>query len=78
MLNTKEWAKMDLSKEQYKNIFQIIPDIIYEIDVEGNFTFINDAIKQFGYNPEELIGKHFREIIHPDDFENVNRDVLFL
>ena len=67
---------MNISEEQYKDLIQIIPDIIYEIDIDGRFAFVNDAIKQLGYNPEELIGKHFSEIIHPDDFESVSRAIV--
>jgi PAS domain S-box-containing protein len=50
-----------------------IPDIIYRIDPDGNFIFLNDAIRNLGYEPEELIGKHFSEIIYPADVEDVSR-----
>jgi len=55
---------------------QTIPDIIYEIDPQGRFTFVNNAVRQLGYSPQELIGKHFREIIHPDDFKRVSRGMI--
>lgn len=61
------------SEEQYKTLIQTIPDIIYELDVNGYFTFVSNSILQYGYTPEELIGKHFEEIIHPADFKLVNR-----
>lgn len=46
---------------------------VYRIDREGNFTFINDAIQKLGYQPEELLGKHFSEIILPADVERVSQ-----
>jgi len=60
----------------YKMLVQTIPDVIYELDTKGKFTFVNEAVRQFGYTPEELIGKHFKEIIHPDDFEAVYRNCV--
>jgi len=40
-------------------ILQALPDIVYKIDQEGRFAFINDAVHILGYEPQELIGKHF-------------------
>lgn len=48
-------------------------DIVYEIDSDGNFTFINDAVKQLGYEPKELIGKHFSILVHPSNRRDVSR-----
>lgn len=64
---------MKESEERYKIYINTIPDIIYEVDTEGRFIFVNDAIKQLGYSPKELIGKHLKEIIHPDDIKNISR-----
>ncbi len=54
-------------EEQYLNILQYLPDIVYKIDPRGNFTFVNNSVRMLGYKPEELIGQHFSKIIHPDD-----------
>jgi CheY-like chemotaxis protein/PAS domain-containing protein len=48
-------------------------EIYYQIDAEGRFTFINKAIKKLGYEPQELVGRHFSEIIHPADVPQVSR-----
>ena len=64
------------SEEWYKALIQSVPDIIYELDVKGRFTFISDSIKQLGYVPEELLGRHFREIVHPDDFKKVSSEIV--
>ncbi|GJQ50046.1 putative diguanylate cyclase [Candidatus Kuenenia stuttgartiensis] len=60
-------------KQRYKRLVEILPDIIYRIDANGYFTFINEAVQVFGYEPDELIGKHFSELIHPDDLKKVSR-----
>ena len=53
-----------------------IPDIVYRIDPQGRFTFINEAIKRLGYMPEDLLGQHFSTIIRPADAQRVDRDVV--
>jgi len=60
-------------EESYKLLVQTLPDIIYQVDVEGRFTFLNEAVALLGYKPSELIGKDFSLIIHPDDFPRVSR-----
>jgi len=69
-------AKLRETKELYKNLIQTIPDIVFELDVEGYFIFISDAVRTLGYEPQELIGKHFKRIVHPDDFGIVSREII--
>ncbi len=70
----KQFAlKTHIDELQYRDIMENIPDIVYMIDPNGIFTYINSSARMLGYSPEELTGKHFREIIHPDDFPGVCR-----
>ena len=62
---------MDRGEEVYKTIIQTLPDIVYRIDFDGIFTYINEAVCKLGYTPEELIGKHFSTIIYAQDLETV-------
>ena len=49
------------SEERYRTILENIEEGYYEIDLAGNFTFINDAgCRNFGYTREELIGMNNR------------------
>jgi len=57
---------LEESERKYRTLIQTIPDIIYKVDLNGYFTFVNSSVKQLGYEPEWLIGKHFTEIIHPE------------
>lgn len=64
-------------QQKYNHLLQALPDIIFTIDPEGRFTFVNEAVKLLGYSAEELIGEHFSKIIHPEDIGNISRrDVL--
>ncbi|MBF0217479.1 MAG: diguanylate cyclase [Candidatus Omnitrophica bacterium] len=60
---------MDL---KFKQLMEHIPDVLYELDREGRFTYISEGIRFMGYKAEDLEGKHFSVMIHPDDIERVD------
>lgn len=62
--------------ERYIAIIKALPDIVYRIDPDGNFTFINDSVRSLGYEPEELIGEHFSKIVHPEDVKLFARNFI--
>jgi len=49
------------------SIIQTLPDIVYRLDADGRFTFVSRAVYRYGWNPQELIGHHFLELVHPED-----------
>lgn len=52
-------------QDQYKNLIQTATDIIFEIDAEGHFTFINEfGVSVLGYAENEIIQKHYSNFIH--------------
>ncbi len=58
------------SEEKYRTVIEQAKDIIYRIDDEGYFLFINKiGIEKFGYTEEEIIGKRYIEFIPEDDLE---------
>jgi PAS domain S-box-containing protein len=63
----------DMQNKDFEKLVKVVPDIIYRINPEGYFTYINDAIHNLGYSPDELIGKHFSEILHPDQVKEISR-----
>jgi two-component system cell cycle sensor histidine kinase/response regulator CckA len=45
------------SEERYRTILEDIQEGYFEVDLAGNFTFVNDAqCRNLGYSKEELIG----------------------
>lgn len=60
------------SEERFRILVQMIPDIVYRIDRDGKFTFINNAVQFLGYFPSELIGKHYSVIMSPEDARKVS------
>ena len=67
-------TKLQELEERFSVLMQMIPDIVYRIDAEGRFIFVNDAVQRLGFHPENLIGKHFSTIILPADVEKVSRE----
>ena len=61
------------SEERFRSLVQTIPDVVYKIDVDGCFTFLNDAIQRYGYHQVDLLGKHFSEVMYADDVQQVSR-----
>ena len=50
------------SEEKYRNILENMQEVYYEIDLAGNWTFLNEAFyEHLGYRKEELIGKKSRQ-----------------
>lgn len=53
----KAEKNLQSSRLRYEQLVQNAVDIIYHIDINGFFTFINSAVeKVLGYRPEELTG----------------------
>jgi PAS domain S-box-containing protein len=50
------------SEEKYRTILESIQDGYFEVDLAGNFTFVNDVTcRHLGYSREELIGMNNRQ-----------------
>ena len=64
--------------DYYGELIRALPDIVYRLDTRGNFTYLNDSISHLGYTPEQLLGEHFTNIIHPDDVERIQRSKVLL
>ena len=64
------------SEEKYRTLVQAIPEIVYKIDENGYFTFLNNSVSKLGYEPEELIGKHFSQILHQNDVKKFSRSIV--
>jgi diguanylate cyclase (GGDEF)-like protein/PAS domain S-box-containing protein len=55
------------SESLHRFIVNSSPDLVYMLDRNGCFTFLNDRVGSLlGYRKEELIGRHYSEIVDPD------------
>ncbi len=59
-----ELAEVRRSEESYRSLVEKVMDLVFCIDLQGRFTFVNSAVLSIlGYRPEELIGQHFLSIL---------------
>lgn len=64
----------------FQLFFQNSNDLLLIVDSNGIILNINQCCRKiFGYEPEELIGKHFMYLVHADDTERATdqADLLF-
>ena len=62
--------QLENSEKMYRYLVDSSPDIIYTLNHEGRFTFVNDrAYQLLGYTREELIGQHYSILVHDEDLE---------
>ncbi len=56
------------SEEQYRNLIENMSDIVYILDTAGKVIYASPAVESLaGFKPEEIIGRHMTEFVHPDD-----------
>ncbi|MBW8897326.1 MAG: EAL domain-containing protein [Massilia sp.] len=68
--NARIANQLENSEKMYRYLVDSSPDIIYTLNHEGKFTFINDrAYQLLGYKREELIGQHYSVVVHEEDLE---------
>ena len=61
--------QLELSERTYRYMVDASPDLIYMVEPEGRFTFVNDrACQMLGYDRRELIGQHYSILVHKEDF----------
>jgi PAS domain S-box-containing protein len=59
------------SEEPYRRLFENATDIVYEHDLQGNFTSFNRAAqKRLGYSLSDLPGLTIADVVDPDDLDH--------
>ncbi|QJE00378.1 EAL domain-containing protein [Massilia forsythiae] len=68
--NARIATQLENSEKMYRYLVDSSPDIIYTLNNEGRFTFVNDrAYQLLGYQRDELIGQHYSILVHDEDLE---------
>jgi PAS domain S-box-containing protein len=57
-----------LSEARFRSLIEQVSDTIAVIDAGGVIRYISPAVQQQGgYAPEDLVGRPFQDLLHPDD-----------
>ena len=63
----KAEKKIQESEKKYRSILESITEGYYEVDLQGNFTFFNDAFCEItGYSKDKLLGKNYSEMTYEE------------
>jgi PAS domain S-box-containing protein len=62
------------SNQRFTDIADNALEWIWEVDAKGKYTYASPIVEQIlGYKPEEVVGKHFYDLFHPDDREELKK-----
>jgi len=63
-------ARLVRSEKLYRYLVNHSPDIVYTLDGDGHFRFINERAEALlGYSRRELLGRHFCDLLVEEDRE---------
>lgn len=67
-------AEYDLSQreKEYRTIIESVSDIIFKLDSEGKITFINPAVKNLGYDPNNLLNQSISSFVQSELKNEIN------
>ena len=64
------------SEERYRMLIENQTDLVVKVDMEGRFLFVSpNYCKTFGKKEDELLGKSFLPLVHPEDREHTEREM---
>ncbi len=64
--------QLKLSEDRYRAIVEGQTEVISRFYADGRYIFINEAYsKFFGKSPDEVVGKKWQPVVHPDDVDRV-------
>jgi diguanylate cyclase (GGDEF)-like protein/PAS domain S-box-containing protein len=68
--------RLQASEKMHRHLVNSSPDLIYTLDHDGRFTFVNDRVGDLlGYRQEELLGRTYSVLVNDKDAEQA-RHVL--
>jgi PAS domain S-box-containing protein len=70
---------LDRSESRSRGMLAASPDIIFELDAEGRFTYLSDTLeRQLGWTVAEMVGQHFGALIDASSMTDATERWAFL
>jgi PAS domain S-box-containing protein len=63
-----------LSEEKYRSLFENASDVILTGDLSGKIISINEAIKKYGFEKEQVVGKNVSDFLSIEDGVRQNKN----
>jgi diguanylate cyclase (GGDEF)-like protein/PAS domain S-box-containing protein len=68
------YRQLRASEQRFADVVDAAGEYVWEIDIEGHYTFISERIeKVLGYRPEEMLGKTAYDFTTPDEAERLRQ-----
>ena len=68
---------LEQSEKRFKDIAENALEWFWEVDAQGKYVYASPVVeKLIGYQPEELLNKHFYDLFHPDDREKLKEQAF--
>lgn len=62
------------TQTEYKQLVESARDIIFKIDLKGNFNFVNSIVEQIvGFTEFEILSMNFKDLVSEQDRERVDK-----
>lgn len=73
MDNLQIGLQLEHSERMYRDLVDSSPDLIFMLDSEGRFSFVNARVQYLlGCERDELLGRHFFTVLHEEDIAQAN------
>jgi PAS domain S-box-containing protein len=69
LLERLRWSEARLreSAARYRHLVSASPDVVWELDADGRFTFVSDAVERTtGFAPAEVVGRPLEDLVTPE------------
>jgi PAS domain S-box-containing protein len=84
--NAISYQKVVENEERFRSLSENAPDIIYTLDIDGSFTYINPVWERIlGHHTDEVIGRSFIDFVRKEDvkdysqlFKQISNEKLFV
>jgi PAS domain S-box-containing protein len=60
-------GRLGESETRYRMLAERTVDLIVRYDLNGVIEYISPSIRQYGFEPEQLVGRQAGQLVHPDE-----------